>query len=103
MSKMDVSLRKSESQTRNAAKFSALPSEYIRRQVYATFQEDRIGVMGADVFDMAGNFMWASDYPHGNSTWPRSREAVTAQFAGLSTELEKRLTWANAAKLYGVT
>ena len=36
ISKMDVSLRKGESQTRNAAKFSALPSEYIKRQVYAT-------------------------------------------------------------------
>jgi predicted TIM-barrel fold metal-dependent hydrolase len=103
MTKMDVSLRKSESQTRNAAKFSALPSEYIRRQVYATFQEDRIGVLGADLFEMDGNFMWASDYPHGNSTWPRSQEAVTAQFAGLPAELKSGLTWDNAAKFYGVT
>jgi predicted TIM-barrel fold metal-dependent hydrolase len=103
VSKMDVSLRKGESQTRNAAKFSALPSEYIKRQVYATFQEDRIGVLGAEVFDMRDNFMWASDYPHGNSTWPRSREAVRAQFDGLSAELEKRLTWENAAKFYGIS
>jgi predicted TIM-barrel fold metal-dependent hydrolase len=102
ISKMDVSLRKAESQTRNAAKFSALPSEYVKRQVYATFQEDRIGVLGAEVFDMVENFMWASDYPHGNSTWPRSREAVAAQFAGVPAELEKRLTWDNAAKFYGV-
>jgi predicted TIM-barrel fold metal-dependent hydrolase len=102
ISKMDVSLRKAESQTRNTAKFSALPSEYIKRQVYATFQEDRIGVLGAEVFDMVDNYMWASDYPHGNSTWPRSREAVRAQFAGLPTELEKRLTRDNAAKFYGV-
>jgi predicted TIM-barrel fold metal-dependent hydrolase len=102
LSKMDASLKKSESQTRNAAKFSALPSEYIRRQVYATFQEDRIGVLGADIFGMADNFMWASDYPHGNSTWPRSREAVTAQFEGLPVGLEKRLTWENAARFYRV-
>jgi uncharacterized protein len=101
ISKMDVSLRKGESQTRSAAKFALLPSEYIRRQVYATFQEDRIGVLGAEISDMVGNFMWASDYPHGNSTWPRSREAVAAQFDGLSPELRQRLTWANAAKFYG--
>jgi predicted TIM-barrel fold metal-dependent hydrolase len=102
ISKMDVSLRKGESQTRNAAKFSALPSEYIKRQVYATFQEDRIGVLGAEIFGMVDNYMWASDYPHGNSTWPRSREAVEAQFEGLPAGLKKRLTWDNAAKLYGI-
>ncbi len=102
LSKMDVSLRKSESQTRNAVRLSALPSDYIRRQVYATFQEDRIGVLGADVFEMADNFMWASDYPHGNSTWPHSKEAVTAQFEGLPGELKKDLTWGNAARFYQV-
>lgn len=102
LSKMDGSLRKAESQTRNSANFSALPSEYIKRQVYATFQEDRIGVLGAQLFDMVDNYMWASDYPHGNSTWPRSREAVRAQFEGLPVEVEKRLTWDNAAKFYGV-
>jgi predicted TIM-barrel fold metal-dependent hydrolase len=101
LTKMDASLRKSESQTRNSAKFSALPSEYIKRQVYATFQEDRIGVLGAEMFDMLDNYMWASDYPHGNSTWPRSREAIRTQFAGLPNHIKSKLTWDNAARLYG--
>jgi len=51
---------------------------------------------------MVDNYMWASDYPHGNSTWPHSKEAVRAQFAGLPAAVEKRLTWDNAAKFYGV-
>ena len=101
LTKMDASLRKSESQTRNAAKFSALPSEYVKRQVYATFQEDRIGVLGAEVFDMLENYMWASDYPHGNSTWPNSREAIRTQFHGLPDQVQRKLTWGNAVKLYG--
>lgn len=100
LTKMDASLRKSESQTRNAAKFSALPSDYVKRQVYATFQEDRIGVLGAEVFDMLENYMWASDYPHGNSTWPYSRAAIKAQFHGLPDQVQRKLTWENAAKLY---
>jgi predicted TIM-barrel fold metal-dependent hydrolase len=103
LTKMDGSLKKAESQTRNSARFSALPSEYIKRQVYATFQEDRIGVLGAEVFGMADNYMWASDYPHGNSTWPRSREAIEAQFEGMPAALERKLTWDNAAKFYNAT
>ena len=100
LTKMDASLKKSESQTRNLAKFSALPSEYIKRQVYATFQEDRIGVIGAEVFAMLDNYMWASDYPHGNSTWPHSREAIRDQFAGIPNHIQRKLTWENAARFY---
>jgi uncharacterized protein len=100
LTKMDASLRKSESQTRNSAKFSALPSEYIKRQVYATFQEDRIGVIGAEVFAMLDNYMWASDYPHGNSTWPHSREAIRDQFEGIPNHIQRKLTWENAARFY---
>ena len=102
MTKMDASWMKGRSQTRNLSKLSLLPSELLRRQVYITFQEDRIGVLGADVFAMADKYMWASDYPHGNSTWPRSREAVRVQFEGCPPEMVRKLTWENAARLYGI-
>lgn len=102
MTKMDASLKKGLSQTRNSTKISLLPSELLRRQVYITFQEDRIGVLGAEVFEMADNYMWASDYPHGNSTWPRSREAIRTQFEGCPPEMVRKLTWENAARLYGI-
>jgi predicted TIM-barrel fold metal-dependent hydrolase len=46
--------------------------------------------------------MWASDYPHGGSTWPRSKEIVKAQFESVSAEVKEQLTWKNAAKFYGV-
>jgi hypothetical protein len=81
----------------------ALPSECIRRQVYITFQEDRIGVLGAEVFDMTSNYFWASDYPHGGSTWPHSRRIIEKQFRGVSDEIKRKLTWDNAAKFYGLT
>src|SRR5205823_11018814 len=60
----------------------ARPSELFRRQVYATFEEEPLGpellpLLGPD------NFMWASDYPHPDSTFPHSREAIARAFAGL--------------------
>jgi predicted TIM-barrel fold metal-dependent hydrolase len=46
--------------------------------------------------------MWASDYPHGGSTWPRSKEIVKAQFQGVSEKVKGKITWENAAKFYDV-
>ena len=48
------------------------PSHYFRRQVFATFMEDPVGLrerhhIGID------NIMWASDYPHSETTWPNSK------------------------------
>jgi len=79
-----------------------LPSETIRRPGYITFQDDRAGVLAAEALGMADNCMWASDYPHGGATWPHSRETIKSQFAGISDAMERKLTWENAAKFYGV-
>ncbi|MGH7816416.1 MAG: amidohydrolase family protein, partial [Candidatus Binatia bacterium] len=102
ISKMDGTLQRARSEAPDSPTVTLLPSEVIRRQVYITFQEDRIGVLGAEVFDMADNYLWASDYPHGGSTWPRSREAIESQFKGVSREVEQKIVWENAAKFYGV-
>jgi len=69
--------------------------------VYALFEEEplgqkRIPVMGTE------NFMWASDYPHPDSVWPNSREAVERQMRHLSPEMRRKLTHDNAAALYGL-
>ena len=100
--KMDGSVARARSETPESATIEALPSESITRQVYVTFQDDRVGVLGSEALNLADNVMWASDYPHGGATWPHSKEIVKAQFAGVSDEVEKKLTWKNAAKFYGV-
>jgi predicted TIM-barrel fold metal-dependent hydrolase len=103
ISKMDGSVERARSELPNAPTVDTLPSECIRRQVYITFQDDRIGVLGAEVFDMTDNYLWASDYPHGGSTWPHSRRIIEKQFKGVSDEIKRKLTWDNAAKFYGLT
>ena len=78
------------------------PTEIFRRQMYVTFQEEKLGVqliphIGED------NVMWASDYPHPDGTFPESREAVEKIFAGIDSGIKRKVTRDNAADLYGVT
>ena len=58
------------------------PSEYIKRQVYATFIEDPVFVDLLDWFP-ADNIMWSSDYPHRAATFPRSRSIVAKHLGKL--------------------
>jgi len=77
------------------------PSEYIRRQLWATFQDDPIGPMTWRFFG-EDNYMWASDFPHTDSTWPHSREVIERNFAGVPKKVMRKITCGNAAKLYGI-
>ena len=46
--------------------------------------------------------MWASDYPHGDSTWPNSRKAIAESGLGtLDAATRNKIVFANAAQLYG--
>ena len=76
------------------------PLELFSNQVYVTFEEE---VNGAAYIDMlgAGSFMWASDYPHGDSTFPESRHAIAESFGGLSEADCRRITADNCLELYG--
>jgi hypothetical protein len=46
--------------------------------------------------------MWASDFPHSDSTWPHSREVVARDFAGVPREDLERIAGGNCAELYGL-
>ena len=80
---------------------SLRPTELFRRQVYVTFEEDRLGVglipqLGAD------NVMWASDYPHPDSTFPHSRQAVAEIFRDMDPAVTAKIVADNCARLYGL-
>jgi predicted TIM-barrel fold metal-dependent hydrolase len=76
------------------------PSEYFHRNVSASFIVDRVGVFNRESIGVE-NLMWSSDYPHTDSTWPRSRESIEIDFAGVSEADRVKMTYTNAAKLYG--
>jgi predicted TIM-barrel fold metal-dependent hydrolase len=76
------------------------PSELFHRQVMATFEEDE---MAAEVIPVLGadSCMWASDYPHTDSTFPHSREAVEDTLGALPEDVRRKITAGNCARLYG--
>jgi predicted TIM-barrel fold metal-dependent hydrolase len=78
------------------------PSELFKRQIYATFQEDHVA-MSLIPFFGDGHLLWSSDYPHPDSVWPNSRDAIERQMRHLSPEMRRKLTHDNAAALYGLT
>jgi predicted TIM-barrel fold metal-dependent hydrolase len=81
-------------------KLQAKPSEIFARQIYATFEEEPLGPELLPLLG-PGNFMWASDYPHPDSTFPHSRDAIAHAFAGLDEAFVRQVTAENCARLYG--
>jgi predicted TIM-barrel fold metal-dependent hydrolase len=75
------------------------PSEYFRRNCFFTYQDDRAGVLTTPVYG-ADNFLWASDFPHGVTTWPYSRETVDRNCEGIDPAVKTKLNRDNTAKLY---
>jgi len=76
-----------------------LPSDYWRRNLFAVFQEDEATVelrrrIGID------NLLWGNDFPHSESTWPKSREFLANMLAGVPEEEVRKLTCDNAARIF---
>jgi predicted TIM-barrel fold metal-dependent hydrolase len=44
--------------------------------------------------------MWASDYPHSETTWPNSKALTDEWFTPLGDDDKRKVLWENAAKLY---
>jgi predicted TIM-barrel fold metal-dependent hydrolase len=44
--------------------------------------------------------MWASDYPHTDSTFPESQRAIDETLGALPTEDRRKITALNCATLY---
>ncbi len=77
------------------------PSEYFRRQFYATFEDDAIGVQTRHLIGI-DNLLWGNDYPHHDSIWPRSMEILDRIFEGVPEDEKEQMTYGNVAKLYGI-
>jgi predicted TIM-barrel fold metal-dependent hydrolase len=79
-----------------------LPSEYWRRQFFATFEDDRAGVLTREMAGVS-NLLWANDYPHLDSTWPCSHEILDEIMHGVPDGERHAMTHDNAAALYRLT
>lgn len=76
-----------------------VPSDFFHRNIAMSFQEDAIGIelrryIGVD------NLLWGSDYPHMESTFPKSREILDKVFDGVPEEDREKITCSNTARYY---
>ena len=72
MRRMDVTYIERRPQAPYRFKGDALPSDFMRRNVYHSFQDDGLGVRDRDIIGV-DKLMWVSDYPHAESTFPGPR------------------------------
>ena len=81
-------------------KGDVLPSDVFHENVYLSFQEDRLGIRLRDIIGV-DTMMWGSDYPHSESTFPRSLEIIDEILEGVSAQDRAKIVGTNAAGLYG--
>ena len=59
-----------------------VPSDFYRRNMLGSFQEDGLDIQMRGYLGVE-TLMWGSDYPHAESTVPRSREIVERVLQGV--------------------
>ncbi len=84
-----------------SASLSRLPSEYVRDNVYLTFQDDWVAFHTVDLVDHR-RLMWANDHPHSDSTFPESQRLLAEHTAHLSDDVRDDIIWRNCMDLYGL-
>lgn len=75
------------------------PSDYMKRQVWGTFQFETNNVGFTCQQYSVSRLMWSSDYPHTDSPWPHSREFIKT-WPGVNESDRRKLAGENAAELY---
>lgn len=78
-----------------------LPSQYWRTNFKATIEDDRSAVLVRELLGTE-TLLWGNDYPHRDSTWPRSRAVVDTVMAGVPDPERQLMVEGNAVALYGI-
>ena len=80
-------------------KGDALPSDYFHSNVFLGFQEDALGIRDRHIIGV-DQLLWGSDYPHDESTFPRSREIIEEILVDCTEEEKAKIVGSNAARIY---
>ena len=76
-----------------------LPSDYFHRNVFLGFQEDELGIRLRDIIGV-DSLQWGSDYPHMESTFPRSRQILEEILVDCTEEEKAKIAGGNAARVF---
>ena len=78
-----------------------LPSDYIHRNVFYGFQEDALGIRDRHIIGV-DSLMWGADYPHIESTFPRSQQILEEILVDCTEEEKAKIAGGNAARIYHI-
>jgi predicted TIM-barrel fold metal-dependent hydrolase len=101
MYRMDHAYKRHRNWLRAGQELSKLPSEYMRENVYTTFQDDWVAFQTANLMNHE-RLLWANDFPHSDSTWPWSQELLEEHCKHLSEVQKRRILCENTAELYNI-
>ena len=99
LASMDYTYRERHEEAIHRFKGDMKPSDFFHRNVVLSFQEDAVGIRLRDTIGV-DNMMWGSDYPHSESTFPRSREILAEILAGVTEDEQARIVGGNTARVY---
>jgi hypothetical protein len=77
----------------------ALPSEYVRRHFWFTFQQDRYAVRNRHILGTA-HLLWGSHLPLDAANWPDNRQQAVQMTQELPGDDQRALLAENTARLY---
>jgi predicted TIM-barrel fold metal-dependent hydrolase len=102
LDRMDFNYNNRDGLITHFYKNDELPSDFFRSNCFVGFNEDPIGVefrrhIGID------NITWGSDYPHPESTFPRSQAVLKEMFKDCTEEEVYKMTFGNIARIFGIT
>lgn len=77
------------------------PSDYFRRNMFVSFQEDPFVVAQRDRIGI-DNLTFGTDYPHVEGTFPKTREVLQEFLAGCTPEESAKIAGQNTARIYSI-
>jgi len=77
------------------------PSFYMDQNIYGSFIHDRNGILNRDR-PGGKNIMWSSDYPHSETSFPRSQEVIDRDFEGVPAGDANEIICKRAERVYAV-
>lgn len=83
---------------------SMMPSEYVKRNMTFTFEEDRLGakMIQYDWSMLKDCAIWGSDYPHEQGTWPEATGMLDEMLVDLTPAERRYVTCDHAARIFNV-
>ena len=99
--RLDQMSERHQSWLGRGSSYSRPPGEYLRENCWYTFQKDPVAVETRTRVGLS-QLMWASDYPHSDSTWPHSRKVIERDFEGVPAADVTAIVHDNVATLYGI-